>query len=87
MAASVRSKPPFRADHVGSLLRPKNLFEARAKWSEGDLPKAELTKIEDECIREAVSLQEEIGFKGVFGPGTNTNDIIEFVRNNAPQRV
>ena len=29
----------------------------------------------------------EIGFKGVFGPGTNTNDIIEFVRNNAPQRV
>ena len=28
-----------------------------------------------------------IGFKGVFGPGTNTNDIIEFVRNNAPQRV
>ncbi|MCC6237668.1 MAG: cobalamin B12-binding domain-containing protein [Dehalococcoidia bacterium] len=30
---------------------------------------------------------EAIGFKGVFGPGTNTNDIIEFVRNNAPQRV
>ena len=29
----------------------------------------------------------EIGFTGVFGPGTNTNDIIEFVRNNAPQRV
>ena len=29
----------------------------------------------------------EIGFKGVFGPGTNTNEIIEFVRNNAPQRV
>jgi methylmalonyl-CoA mutase C-terminal domain/subunit len=28
-----------------------------------------------------------IGFKGVFGPGTNTNDIVEFVRNNAPQRV
>ena len=30
---------------------------------------------------------EAIGFKGVFGPGTNTNDIIEFVRKNAPQRV
>jgi len=30
---------------------------------------------------------QAIGFKGVFGPGTNTNDIIEFVRNNAPQRV
>jgi methionine synthase II (cobalamin-independent) len=65
MEMDARTKPPFRADHVGSLLRPRRLFEARAKWHAGALPQAELKAIEDECVREAVALQEGIGLNGV----------------------
>src|SRR5262245_57189153 len=57
--------PPFRADHVGSLLRPARLHEARAKAQEGQLGKAELRAIEDACIREAVSLQESAGLSAI----------------------
>ena len=74
MDVAVRTKPPFRADHVGSLLRPKRLFEARAKWLAGSLPKSELKAIEDECIREAVALQEDIGFKGITDGDFRRND-------------
>ncbi len=57
--------PPFRADHVGSLLRPARLHEARAKAAEGRLPASELRAIEDACIREAVALQESAGINAV----------------------
>jgi len=64
--------PPFRAEHVGSLLRPQALLEARAA-AEGDqyrpvsapLAYAGLTEIEDAAIREAVRLQEEVGLIAV----------------------
>ena len=46
---SQASKPPFRADHVGSLLRPPELREARAKAKRGELPAAALAEIEDRC--------------------------------------
>ncbi|MGE5792756.1 MAG: 5-methyltetrahydropteroyltriglutamate--homocysteine S-methyltransferase [Bacteroidota bacterium] len=59
------SKPPFRADHVGSLLRPPELREARAKAKRGELPAAAVTEIEDACIREAVAKQEAIGLEAV----------------------
>jgi 5-methyltetrahydropteroyltriglutamate--homocysteine methyltransferase len=65
MAALPRTKPPFRADHVGSLLRPKKLFEARAAWHAGSLSAAELRRIEDDCVRHAVALQEGAGLKSV----------------------
>ncbi|MBI1775820.1 MAG: 5-methyltetrahydropteroyltriglutamate--homocysteine S-methyltransferase [Proteobacteria bacterium] len=58
-----RTKPPFRADHVGSLLRPQKLRDAREAFDRGALSRAELTKVEDEAIREAVKLQEEVGLK------------------------
>ena len=74
MDVMVRSKPPFRADHVGSFLRPKNLFQARAKWVEGTLPKSELTKIEDACIRDVIARQEEIGLKGITDGDFRRND-------------
>jgi 5-methyltetrahydropteroyltriglutamate--homocysteine methyltransferase len=54
-------RPPFRADHVGSLLRPLELKRARA----AKLPKDELREIEDRCIREAVALQEAAGLQSV----------------------
>jgi 5-methyltetrahydropteroyltriglutamate--homocysteine methyltransferase len=58
-------KPPFRADHVGSLLRPRELHEARARNRKGELSDAELKKIQDKEIREAVKLQESIGLQAV----------------------
>ena len=57
--------PPFRADHVGSLLRPRELLQARADHAAGRIPREELRRIEDECVREAVRMQEEIGLQSV----------------------
>jgi 5-methyltetrahydropteroyltriglutamate--homocysteine methyltransferase len=57
--------PPFRADHVGSLLRPPELLRARAGLEAGRLPAEELRRIEDEAIRDVVRMQEEIGLEGV----------------------
>jgi 5-methyltetrahydropteroyltriglutamate--homocysteine methyltransferase len=59
------SKPPFRADQVGSLLRPQELKDARARYLEGRLPAAELRTVEDRLIRDAVSRQEATGLKAV----------------------
>ncbi|MCD6073635.1 MAG: hypothetical protein K0Q70_518, partial [Rhodospirillales bacterium] len=59
------AKRPFRADHVGSLLRPDHLLQARTDQAEGKIDKAALTKIEDEAIREAIKLQEECGLQAV----------------------
>src|SRR5436190_17853059 len=56
-----RSTPPFRADHVGSLLRPRELLQAR----EADLPPDELRAIEDEAIRGVMALQRDAGLKTV----------------------
>jgi len=58
-------KPPFRADHVGSLLRPPELLAAREAKKAGKLGAAELRAVEDESIRKVVALQEAIGLKGV----------------------
>ena len=49
-----RTTPPFRADHVGSYLRPERLRETRERFAAGHLAAAELHAIEDECIREVV---------------------------------
>ncbi|HEX5431681.1 MAG TPA: 5-methyltetrahydropteroyltriglutamate--homocysteine S-methyltransferase [Bryobacteraceae bacterium] len=57
------SKPPFRADHVGSLLRPSTLKEARAKHEQGGISAAELEAIEDAAIEELITKQESLGFK------------------------
>lgn len=60
-----RTTPPFRADHVGSLLRPPALLQARRQREAGDISAGELRAIEDEHIRHAVALQEKVGLKGV----------------------
>ena len=62
---SDQSKPFFRADHVGSLLRPKKLLEARASWKGGKLTFEALQNIENEAIREVVKLQENVGLKAI----------------------
>jgi 5-methyltetrahydropteroyltriglutamate--homocysteine methyltransferase len=56
---------PARADHVGSLLRPVALQEARAHYASGILSAAALRSVEDRCIQEAIRMQEEIGLQAV----------------------
>jgi len=58
-----RTTPPFRADHVGSLLRPPELLQARDDASAGTIDAAELDRIENEAIRRIVAKQEEIGLQ------------------------
>jgi len=60
-----RTRPPFRADHVGSLLRPPELLEAREAHAEGRLDDAGLAQAEDEAIRDVVRMQEEAGLRSV----------------------
>jgi len=56
-----RTKPPFRADHVGSLLRPPQLLQAREDFASGHLDADGLNAAEDEAIREIVTMQEDVG--------------------------
>src|SRR5215475_9084831 len=61
--AGARTKPPFRADHVGSFLRPAALKDARAKHEKGAITDAQLQEVEDREIEKVVRKQEEIGLK------------------------
>jgi 5-methyltetrahydropteroyltriglutamate--homocysteine methyltransferase len=60
-----RTTPPFRADHVGSLLRPAHLLQAREDHAAGRIDDDELRGIEDDAIREVVRRQESIGLNGI----------------------
>ena len=60
---SQRKRPPFRADHVGSLLRPAELIDARNKWRQGELSDEKLKAGEDRYILDAIKLQHEAGLK------------------------
>ena len=57
------SLPPFRADHVGSLLRPAALTQARADFKAGTIDAEALRAVEDDAIRDAIRLQHEVGLK------------------------
>jgi 5-methyltetrahydropteroyltriglutamate--homocysteine methyltransferase len=59
------TKPPFRADHVGSLLRPPELLQARDQREKGIISVKELRSTEDRCICDVVKLQEDIGLHGI----------------------
>jgi 5-methyltetrahydropteroyltriglutamate--homocysteine methyltransferase len=58
-----RTEPPFRADHVGSLLRPPELLQAREDFAQQRISPDELRAIEDDAIREVVRMQEEVGLQ------------------------
>jgi methionine synthase II (cobalamin-independent) len=60
---SARTKPPFRADHVGSLLRPPRLLQARDDFDAGRIDADQLRVVEDDAIREIVSKQEDVGLR------------------------
>lgn len=58
-----RSSVPFRAEHIGSLLRPPSLIDARAKFARGEISAAKLAESEDAAIKEAVAIQERSGLR------------------------
>ncbi|MDH7797178.1 MULTISPECIES: 5-methyltetrahydropteroyltriglutamate--homocysteine S-methyltransferase [unclassified Beijerinckia] len=60
-----RSKPPFRADHVGSLLRPTVLRQAREKRAAGSISTEDLRKVEDAEILKIIAKQEEVGLQSI----------------------
>ena len=60
---ALRTTPPFRADHVGSLLRPQRLLQAREDHRAGRIDDDELRGIEDDSIRDVVRMQEDVGLR------------------------
>ena len=74
IACSATTAPPFRAEHIGSLIRPPELLAARQQHAAGELDRAELRAVEDAAIARVVKLQEEIGLEvvtdGEFRRGT-----------------
>jgi 5-methyltetrahydropteroyltriglutamate--homocysteine methyltransferase len=58
-----RTSPPFRADHVGSLLRPQRLLQAREDFAAGRISAADLRSVEDQVIPGAITMQEEVGLQ------------------------
>jgi 5-methyltetrahydropteroyltriglutamate--homocysteine methyltransferase len=53
--------PPFRAEHIGSLLRPKSLLDQRDRFTRGEISRAALAVAEDAAIKQALALQERVG--------------------------
>ena len=64
-AGAIAAQPPFRAEHIGSLLRPAKLLRERARFAKGGINAAELAAAEDDAIADAIRLQERLGFKFV----------------------
>ncbi len=62
---TTRELPPFRADHVGSLLRPPELLQAREDLAAGRIDADELRAVEDEAIRDVIRLQQDVGLRTV----------------------
>src|SRR5512144_772378 len=62
---SARATPPFRADHVGSFLRPAALLDARERFGKGEIDRAALRAAEDAAIRDVVRFQEDLGLSGI----------------------
>ena len=59
-----KQTPPFRAEHLGSLLRPDYLLEARRRFDRKEITQEQLRELEDRAIIESVNLQREVGING-----------------------
>ncbi|MFN0183231.1 MAG: 5-methyltetrahydropteroyltriglutamate--homocysteine S-methyltransferase [Aquabacterium sp.] len=62
---TTRTQPPFRADHVGSFLRPAYLLEARARKASGEITPQQLREVEDRAIAEIVRFQQDVGLQSI----------------------
>jgi methionine synthase II (cobalamin-independent) len=65
MAPRLQGHPPFRADHVGSLLRPQVLRQAFRRYAAKEINDGEFARLQDQCIRDVVALQQEVGLQVV----------------------
>lgn len=65
MSAKLHRNPPFRAEHLGSLLRTEELIKKRAQVMEKKADESELVPIEDKDIKEIVKIQKELGYKAM----------------------
>ncbi len=65
MSSERHQKPPFRAEHLGSLLRPDNLLQKRAEVDARNVDAQQLRKIEDDAVNDIVRMQEKLGFSGI----------------------
>ncbi len=83
MATRSQGRPPFRADHIGSLLRPPALRQAFRRHAAKELGEAEFEKLQDQCIRDVVALQERVGLQvvsdGEFRRGSYWSRFVERV--------
>ena len=83
MAAPKKGRPPFRSDHVGSLLRPPALRQAFRRHAAGEIDDPEFDKLQDQCIRDVVALQAEVGLQvvtdGEFRRGSYWGRFVERV--------
>lgn len=57
--------PPFRAEHLGSLLRPDSLLKARIQFEKGEITQEDLTPLEDEAVNKVVQMQLDIGLRPI----------------------
>jgi methionine synthase II (cobalamin-independent) len=82
------TQPPFRAEHVGSLIRPDTLIRARQAAEKGEIAPTDLTRIQHEAIREAVRMQEDMGFRlatdGEYNRGFWQRDFLLKLSNVRP---
>lgn len=62
---TTRTRPPFRADHVGSFLRPKYLLDAREQYAKGEIGAEQLRAVEDKAIAEIVKFQQDVGLQSI----------------------
>jgi 5-methyltetrahydropteroyltriglutamate--homocysteine methyltransferase len=62
---TIRATPPFRADHVGSFLRPKYLLDAREQQARGEITREQLRAVEDRAITEIVEFQQDVGLRSI----------------------
>lgn len=65
MASKLHRDPPFRAEHLGSLLRPEGLLKKRSGIDNGAVPQKELTDVEDTAVKEIVEEQIKLGFHAI----------------------
>jgi methionine synthase II (cobalamin-independent) len=65
MSPTLHLKPPYRAEHIGSLLRPAELLDKRGKFEAGVISAEELRDAEEAAIKHAVKLQKDLGIKTI----------------------
>jgi methionine synthase II (cobalamin-independent) len=62
MAPQLHQRPPFRAEHLGSLLRPNELLDTKLAFEAGKIPESQLTAVEDKEVKDIVATQKKLGY-------------------------